>query len=62
MAELTERRDNVLQHWLDELSQPLLAASISLEEQQDRLRGLARVNHLTYFAGLVGYNQTRSSG
>lgn len=43
MSELAERRDELLQHWLDELSQPLLAASISLDDQQARLRELQRI-------------------
>lgn len=39
----SRQRDAILAHWLDELSQPLIAASISLDQQQERLDELQRI-------------------
>ncbi len=36
-------RDAIIDQWLDDLSQPLIAASISPEDQRDRLRELQRL-------------------
>lgn len=37
------RRDAIIAHWLDELSQPLIAVSITVEQQQERLSELQRI-------------------
>ncbi|MEM8736145.1 MAG: hypothetical protein AAGG44_18085, partial [Planctomycetota bacterium] len=37
VEEATLRRDALIQHWQDELSQPLIAASISPQQQSERL-------------------------
>ena len=42
-----KQRNALLEHWLDELSQPLMAASISVEQQQERLNELKRIGDAT---------------
>lgn len=37
------QRQAIIEQWLDELSQPLIAASISIEQQQERLSELGRI-------------------
>ena len=37
------QRDKIIEHWLDELSQPLIAASISPDQQIERLQELQRI-------------------
>ncbi len=41
LAQLASQRDALISDWVDELDQPLLAASISHDTQQERLRTLA---------------------
>lgn len=43
LSKNSQQRDALLGHWLDELSQPLIAASISVEQQQERLAELKRI-------------------
>lgn len=40
---LARQRDELIAQWLDELSQPLMAASISIAQQQERLHALKRL-------------------
>lgn len=42
-AELKQRHQTIVRQWLDELSQPLIAASISLSQQKERLDQLFQI-------------------
>ena len=41
--QFSSQRQAIIEQWLDELSQPLIAASISIEQQQERLSELGRI-------------------
>lgn len=47
LAQISQQRNALLEQWLDELSQPLIAASISVEQQQERLAELKRIGDAT---------------
>ncbi|MFK7737354.1 MAG: AAA family ATPase [Pirellulaceae bacterium] len=67
LDELQTRRDAVIEHWKDELSQPLIAASISIDQQTERLNELKRIcdacddlgNQVFEFADILAADRQR---